>query len=143
VSFLLDTNVLSEAVKPAANVGVVQWLSNLPPASAYLSVLTLGEIGRGVALLPESRRKDDLRRWLDDDLPERFRGRVLPISAGVASVWGELDGEARRAGRPLPTIDGLLLATARANGLTFVTRNVSDCGGRGVPVFNPWDLDGA
>jgi len=138
VAFLLDTNVLSEAVRDSANPNVRRWLEALPPTTAYLSVLTLGEIGRGVALLAEGRRKAALRRWLEHDLPARFRGRIVPVDESVAAAWGVLDAEARAGGRPLPVIDGLLLATAGANRLTFVTRNERDCADRGVAVLNPW-----
>lgn len=138
MAYLLDTNVLSEVVKEDAHPHVVRWLSELTPASAFISVLTLGEIGRGVAMLQEGRRKAALRRWLEHDLPTRFRGRILPVDEPSAAAWGELDADARKAGRPLPVVDGLLLGTAKANRLTFVTRNESDCADRGVAVLNPW-----
>ena len=76
--------------------------------------------------------------WLARDLPLRFRGRTLPVDGEVAHRWGELTADGRRIGRPLPVIDGLLLATASAHNLTFVTRNLRDCGDRGVPVLDPW-----
>jgi predicted nucleic acid-binding protein len=138
VAYLLDTNVLSEVVKKDADPHLVRWLSELMPASAFISVLTLGEIGRGVSMLQEGRRKAALRRWLEHDLPMHFRGRILPVDESSAAAWCELDADARKGGRPLPVVDGLLLATAKANRLTFVTRNETDCAGRGVAVVNPW-----
>lgn len=136
--YLLDTNVLSEPARPKPDEGVIRWFRTLAPLDACISVLTLGEIEKGVALMPPGSRKDALRNWLSRDLPLRFRGRTLPVDLEVALHWGELAAEGRRMGRPLPVVDGLLLATARAHDLTFVTRNVRDCGDRGVPVLDPW-----
>ncbi|MFH1762970.1 MAG: type II toxin-antitoxin system VapC family toxin [Gemmatimonadota bacterium] len=136
--FLLDTNVLSEPGRASPNPDVLDWLQKLNPLEAYLSVLTLGEIEKGVSLMPPGTRKDALREWLRHDLPDRFRGRIMPVDPEVASAWGELDAEGQRMGRPLPVVDGLLLATARVHQLTFVTRNLRDCGDRGVAVLDPW-----
>jgi predicted nucleic acid-binding protein len=88
--------------------------------------------------MPPGPRKDALRIWLARDLPLRFRGRTLPVDGEVAHRWGELAADGRRIGRPLPVVDGLLLATASTHNLTFVTRNLRDCGDRGVPVLDPW-----
>ena len=136
--FLLDTNVLSEPGRLVPDQGVLNWLGDLDPLDAFLSVLTLGEIEKGVSLMAPGPRKAALRQWLAHDLPERFPGRILPVDAAVATAWGDLDAQGQRIGRPLPVVDGLLLATARAHQLTFVTRNLRDCGDRGVPVLNPW-----
>jgi len=116
----------------------VQWLARLPATQAYLSVLTLGEIARGVTLLPPGERKKQLKTWVDHDLRQRFRGRTLDVDRRVAEAWGELDAQGQRIGRPLPVVDGLLLATALAHGLTLATRNIGHCGDRGVSVFDPW-----
>lgn len=137
--YLLDTNVLSEPTRSQPHPGVLAWMRTLDPLESYLSVLTLGEIAKGLALMPPGPRKHALRDWLGHDLPEHFRGRLLDIDAAVARSWGVLDAEGRRIGRPLPAIDGLLLATAKTHRLTFVTRNVRDCGDRGVEVLNPWE----
>ena len=142
MGYLIDTNVLSEAVKSAADPGVREWLGSLPTTRGFLSVLTLGEITRGVELVPPGSRKEQLRAWLAQELPQRFSGRILDIDREVAEAWGVLDAEGRRIGRPLPIVDGLLLATARFHNLTFVTRNIRDCGDRGVPVLNPWSGGG-
>ena len=136
--FLLDTNVLSEPARQHPEERVVEWFRSLAPLDACISVLTLGEIGKGVSLMPPGPRKDSLRSWLAQDLPLRFRGRTLPVDMEIAFRWGEMAAEGRRIGRPLPVVDGLLLATARTHGLTFVTRNLRDCGDRGVPVLDPW-----
>jgi toxin FitB len=136
--FLLDTNVLSEGAKPRPDPRLLAWLNEAPPLDLAISVLTIGEIQKGVSLLPEGARRDRLEGWLATELPRQFHGRVLPVDHSVAIEWGRLSAEARRAGRELPVIDGLLLATAAAHGLVFVTRNESDCAGRGVAVHNPW-----
>ena len=137
--YLLDTNVLSEPARPRPDARVLEWMRAQPPRELAISVLTLGEIRKGVALLSSGERREALDAWLSSDLPRQFAGRVLPVDAAVALGWGELSAAARRAGRPLPVIDGLLLATAAAHGLTLVTRNVADCRDRGVPVLDPWD----
>ena len=138
MAYLLDTNVLSEPARPSPNPGVLAWLKDLDPLEPYLSVLTLGEIEKGLSLMPPGARKTALRGWLRHDLLERFRGRILSVDAEAAAAWGELDAQGQRIGRPLPVVDGLLLATASAHGLTLVTRNIRDCGDRGVEVLNPW-----
>lgn len=136
--YLLDTNVLSEPARPDPDPNVIAWLEEQSQIDLVISVLTLGEIEQGVERLPAGRKRDRLREWLEVDLPRRFRDRVLPIDDRVARNWGRLSAWARTAGRPLPVIDGLLLATAAAYDLTFVTRNESDCADRGVPIANPW-----
>lgn len=137
--FLLDTNVLTEAAKPEPAPRVVEWLRAQPALDLAISVLTLGEIQKGVTLLPDGKRRAKLERWLTSDLPRQFLGRVLPIDDGVALEWGRLAARGRRQGRELAVIDGLLLATAAVHDLTFVTRNERDLGDRGVPLYNPWD----
>ncbi|MBX6363716.1 MAG: type II toxin-antitoxin system VapC family toxin [Gemmatimonadetes bacterium] len=136
--FLLDTNVLSEPARPQPSERVLAWLGAQSPLDLALSVLTLGEIQRGVSRLATGDRRERLERWLEVELPRRFEGRVLGITEDVAREWGRLSAAADGRGRPLPVIDGLLLATAAVHRLTFVTRNVKDCRDRGVPLLNPW-----
>ena len=138
MAFLLDTNVLSEVVRKTPEQRIVSWLESLDPVDAFISVLTLGEISKGVALMAPGERKERLTDWVAADLPGRFRGRLLPVDGEVARVWGVLSAEGKRIGRPLPVVDGLFLATARVHGLVFATRNMVDCGDRGVPIHNPW-----
>lgn len=137
--YLLDTMVLSEPARPEPNPSVLAWFERQVPSDLAISVLTIGEIGRGVERLAEGRRRTELERWLGVALPRQFEGRVLPVDVAVAQAWGTLTAEADRAGRPLPVVDGLLLATARARDLTMVTRNAGDFDGRGVPVLNPYE----
>lgn len=136
--YLLDTNVLSEAVKPEAAAGVTEFLGTTSALQLAISVLTIGEIRKGVMVLPAGRRRSRLEEWLSFSLVRQFTGRVLAVDEAVSLAWGRLSAEGRRSGRRLPVIDGLLLATAQAHGLTLVTRNERDCADRGVPVLNPW-----
>lgn len=135
--YLLDTNVLADAAKAEPDAPVVAWLRAQSALDLAVSVLTLGEIRKGVALLAPGRRRTALERWLTVDLPRQFLGRVLPIDERVAHAWGDLAAAGRQAGRELPVIDGLLLATAAVHGLTLVTRDEADCADRGVLVLNP------
>ena len=136
--FLLDTCVLSEVVKPDPHPSVLRWLEEQEEARLYLSVLVLGEIRKGIEKLSSSKRKTRLETWLDEDLRQRFEGRIWPISEKVALAWGGLQGYAERQGRRLPVIDSLLAATAEVHGAVLVTRNVADLKGSSTRLFNPW-----
>ena len=138
MSFLLDTSVISELVKPAPDNQVIEWLKSTDEASLHLSVLTIGEIEKGIAKLPESSRREKLETWVRRDLAERFRERLLAIDATVAATWGRLAGEAEARGEPLPVIDGLIAATGLAHNLTVATRNIDDFERCGARCFNPW-----
>lgn len=137
--FLLDTNVISELVKPRPEAGVTTWIEATDETLLHLSVLTLGEIRRGVVALPQARRRATLEAWLETDLRSRFHGRVLPIDDKVADRWGLLTAQALKIGIVLPVIDGLLAATALQHNLTFVTRDTVSIAASGVAVFNPWE----
>lgn len=137
--FLLDTNIVSELVKPKPEANVTEWVENTDESLLYLSVLTLGEIRRGIAALPQSRRRATLEAWLDKDLRARFEGRILVIDQEVADRWGLLTSAARNSGMVLPVIDGLLAATALEHNLTLVTRDTGQIPSMGVAVFNPWE----
>ena len=139
MTFLLDTCVISELVRPRPDEKVVRWVDSVDERHLFLSVLTVGELEKGIAKLPESQRKTELRAWLEHDLAERFADRILPVDAAVAIAWGRTLGEAERGGVKLPVIDALLAATAEVHGLTLVTRNVADFERCTAPVFNPWE----
>lgn len=138
MSFLIDTCCVSELVKPKPDANVVRWFSEHEEQEMYLSVLTLGELRKGIGKLPESARKEVLAHWLEHDVSERFAGRMLDVTALEAHVWGEVMAAATRNGRPIPDIDGLLAATAIANDLTLVTRNIKDMVATGVSLLDPW-----
>lgn len=137
--FLLDTNVISELVTRRPEPNVSQWVEETDETLLHLSVLTLGEIRKGVASLPHARRRAELETWLNKGLRSRFAGRILAIDAEVADRWGHVAAQARSMNIPLPVIDGLLAATALEHDLTFVTRNTADVVGIGVLLLNPWE----
>jgi predicted nucleic acid-binding protein len=137
--FLLDTNCISEVVRPVPEPRVVKWMESVHEKLLYLSVITLGEIRKGLAGLPSGQRRTRLEAWLEVDLQSRFAGRIVPIDAAVADRWGLIVAEAKRNGRPLPVIDSFLAATALHLNLTIVTRNTGDFSHTPVQVLNPWD----
>lgn len=139
MSYLIDTNVLSELRRKEPNPGVVAWLEERPATTLYVSVLTLGEIRKGIEALGKSKRKLRLLDWLETDLPAFFAGRILPIDQEVADRWGRL---LAAAGRPLPAIDSLLAATALTQGLALVTRNVDDFPHPDLEIIDPWETEG-
>jgi predicted nucleic acid-binding protein len=136
--FLLDTNVISELVKPKPDGRVVGWIEATDESIVFLSVLTLGEIRHGVSRMRPGPRRGRLESWLQVDLPCRFQDRILPIDAAIADRWGGISAMAAGKGKPVPAIDGLLAATALDRNLTLVTRNAADVAGTGVPTLNPW-----
>jgi toxin FitB len=139
VSWLLDTCVVCEPARKQPSARVLAWLDEQSEETFHLSVLTLGEIRKGTARLSSGAKRQRLERWLEQDLVERFAGRIVPIDCEVADLWGRLQAQAEKKGRPLPTLDSLLAATALVNGLTFVTRNTRDFEPVGMELFNPWE----
>jgi predicted nucleic acid-binding protein len=135
VSYLLDTNVLSELVRPKPSQAVLAWFADVPDESLYISALTIGEIRKGVEGVPNTKRKEKLRLWLEHELPEWFGKRVLNIDVDVAERWGRLQAQVKR---PMPAIDSLLAATALHHELRMVTRNEKDFDYQGLEVLNPW-----
>ena len=136
--FLLDTNVVSELIKPKPNPNVTRWIHATDENLFYLSVLTLGEIRKGIASLPDAARRVKLEAWLDGDLVLRFSGRILSVDQAIADRWGRLSGAAVARGTPLPVIDTLLAATALHHDFTLVTRDTQHVQGTLVSSFNPW-----
>ena len=136
--FLLDTNCVSELVRLKPEPRVIEWMEATDEGMLYLSVLTLGEIRKGLAGLAQGKRRTRLETWLEVELRARFSGRILAIDAAVVTCWGLLAAQAKSRGTPLPIIDGLLAATALHHTLTVVTRNDADFSNAQVPVLNPW-----
>jgi predicted nucleic acid-binding protein len=136
VSYLVDTNVVAELSRRVPNPRVVSWFRDVPDTALHLSVLTVGELRKGVESVTDARRKERLRVWLENDLAEWFGDRLLPVTRAVADRWGRLLAE---AGRPVPAVDSLLAATALHHGLRMVTRNSQDFALPGLDVVNPWD----
>ena len=135
MSYLLDTNVVSEFARPKPSSRVLAWIGTVPDQALHVSVLTLGEIRSGIEQLRDLSRREKLRIWLETDLRAWFGPRVLTIDANVADRWGRL---VAAAGRSLPMIDSLLAASALRYGLRLVTRNTSDFDFPGLEVVNPW-----
>jgi predicted nucleic acid-binding protein len=137
--FLLDTNVISELMKPRANRRVAQWVDSTSEDLLFLSVITIGEVRKGIDLLSEGDpRRAALQSWLDHDLRVRFARRLLPFDDGIAERWGQLEALAKLRRQTVPTIDAQLAATALHHGLTFATRNTAHLRPTGVSLFNPW-----
>ena len=130
----MDTCVLSELVKPRPSPQVSEWFDLAPPDALYVSVLTFGEIRKGIEKLPDSRRRARIVAWLETELPAWFEDRVLPVDAGVSDEWGRL---MVRPGS-IPALDGLIAATALRHRLAVVTRNETDFAATGVELLNPW-----
>ena len=140
MSYLIDTNVISELTRPKPDAAVLDWFANTPDDALFLSALTLGEIRKGVEKLTrseDSQRREKMRLWLEHDLRDWFGPRILPIGPEVADHWGRLLAQ---AGRPVPAIDSLLAATALHHDLRLVTRNTRDFDYAGFEVINPWGV---
>jgi predicted nucleic acid-binding protein len=138
MSFLLDTNVVSEWVKPAPNLNVVRWLSEVDEDQVFLSVASLAEIRRGVELMDPGRRRDRLTDWLNGELPTRFAGRIFDIDSRIAESWGVVMARGDKAGLNLGSMDAFFAATVEVYRLTLVTRNVQHFEKLGIPLLNPW-----
>lgn len=139
MNYLLDTCVISELVKKKPNESVVAWIRRQQEERLYLSVLTLGELQKGITKIRDAKRKSRLQKWLDEDLELRFSGRILDLDRSVALTWGRIQGRAEVAGRMMPLIDGLIAATALSVDATVVTRNEDDLAPSGVRIVNPWE----
>ena len=135
MSYLLDTNVISELVRPKPAKAVLAWFENIPSEALHISVLTLGEIRKGIENMPDGARREKLRLWLEHELVDWFGSRILAVDKAVADRWGRLIAQ---MGRPVPSIDSLLAATALHHELRLVTRNQKDFDYPGLEVVNPW-----
>jgi len=138
VNFLLDTNVISETMKPNPNLGLLGWLAEADEDRTFLSVITLMELRNGVERMAAGRKRKRLEEWLDHDLPLRFEGRILAIDSRVADTCGKLVARSESLGRPIETRDALIAATAEIHGLTLVTRNVTDFEPTVKQLLSPW-----
>ncbi len=138
MKYLLDTSAISEIIRPKPDARALQWIRDRDEDSLFVSVITIGELQKGAARLEDGKRKQALRAWIDEEVTRRFIGRILPVDLDIAEEWGRLQARARAAGRPLPAIDGLLVATALVHRFAMVTRDTRDMSGRGVDLENPW-----
>ncbi|MDA3938440.1 MAG: type II toxin-antitoxin system VapC family toxin [Spirochaetia bacterium] len=138
MKYLLDTCVISELIKPQPNNQVISWIQSKNEGDLYLSVLTFGEIEKGIEKAPVGSRKNHLKLWVEGDLKKRFDGRIIPIDIRIAARWGEIQDIAELFGKPMPSIDGLIAASGLVNNCTVVTRNVSDMEQSPAVLLNPW-----
>ncbi len=138
MNYLLDTNVISELISKRPDKKVLEWLDHLDPNTVYLSVITIGEIRKGIEKLPLSKRRDRVKEWLEGDLLPRFHGRILEITMEVMLAWGELIGRLEKEGRPITAIDSLVAAISLQGNYRLVTRNEHDFKHTGVTIINPW-----
>ncbi|GFO75857.1 toxin FitB [Bathymodiolus platifrons methanotrophic gill symbiont] len=138
MKYLLDTCVISEVIKPRADKNVISWVKNQNEESLYLSVLTFGEIEKGIEKSPDEARKRKLQLWVEEDLKKRFEGRIIPINIDISVKWGAIQGNAELQGKPMPAIDGLIAVSGLVHNCIVVTRNVSDMEQSTVELLNPW-----
>jgi toxin FitB len=138
-ALLLDTNIPSESIRSRPDPKVDAWIHEQDDETLHVSVVTIGELRKGLNLAPQGKRRSELEEWLEKDLIPTFDGRMLPVTKAIAERWGALSAQRQLAGRPLSMADGLIAATALEHGLTLVTRNVKDFEQLGVTILNPWD----
>ena len=138
MTYLLDTCLISELVAKQPNQKVLDWVDAQVPETLYLSVITIGEIAKGICKLTPSKRKESLSTWLNETLPNRFENRILTLDVSTMVLWGNLIGQLEQNGRPLPAMDSLIAAIALQHSLSLVTRNEKDFAGTGVAIINPW-----
>lgn len=139
MAFLLDTNVISETVRPKPEPRVLEWLEDQSPEELYLSAMTIGELMRGACKVKEKARRDRLTTWIEEDLRRQFETRLLPFNDSSARIWGELMGNGDRAGKTPSAFDAQIAAIAMDRGLVLVTRNVTDFNNFELEILNPWD----
>lgn len=138
MSFLLDTNVVSEWTKPRPNPGLVAWLARVDENDVFLSVVTFAELRRGIERLPAGARRRRLDEWLRGELPLRFETRIVGVDGAIADEWGRLVARREARGRAIQAFDALIAATAQVHGLTLVTRNTADFDESVKSLLNPW-----
>ena len=138
MAFLLDTNVVSETIKPRPDKTVLDWLETQVPTDLFIAALTVGELVRGARKVREQARREGFERWIEQDLARQFDGRVLSFGGRTAAVWGRLMGDGDRAGRTPAAADAQIAAVAIQHDLILVTRNVKDFVNFDIQLFDPW-----
>ena len=139
MNYLLDTCVISEVLNKQPNPKALEFVDNLDPEEVYLSAITIGELYKGIARLPASRRKNELQAWFEDELLVRYEGKILSLDADVLMTWGGLVAKLEADGCVMPAMDSLIAAIVLTHDMTLVTRNVSDFKNSGVKIANPWE----
>ena len=138
MKYLLDTCIISEVVKSQPCKKVISWLNSQDENNLYLSVLTFGEIAKGINKTTDQRRQRKLQLWLDEDLKNRFKNRIINIDLNVSIQWGITQAMAEQKGKPMPVIDGLIAVSGLVNNCVVVSRNISDMQQSSAELFNPW-----
>lgn len=141
MNYLLDTCVLSELIRKKPDQQAVRWISAIDELRLFISVLTIGELHKGIEKLPSGKKREKLLQWVNEDLRERFSGRIIDFDLQSATAWGKMQAKAEAAGRALPVIDGMIAATALAHHLAVATRNISDMEASGAVLINPWNAE--
>lgn len=139
MKYLLDTCVISELVSRQPNPHVLKWIDSIDADGVYMSVITVGEITKGIEKLPNSKRRRKLSDWLENELLVRFQDNLIELDVDILIQWGKLNARLEITGHRAPAIDSLIAATALEHDLILVTRNESDFAGTGVEVLNPWE----
>jgi toxin FitB len=140
VSYLLDTCLISELVRPVPDDRVVRWIESRNEFDLYLSVLTLGEIQKGISRLSSGKKKLQMTTWMKDELEVRFAERLIPVTGDIALMWGQMLGTSEKNGQPLSAVDALITATAAVHSLVLVTRNIRDFQGCSIDIVDPWSI---
>jgi len=138
MKYLLDTCVISEIMRPQPDKNVILWMQSQNEDNLYLSVLTFGEIEKGIEKAPNETKKRKLKLWVDEDLKKRFEGRIISIDLNISAKWGVIQGAAELLGRPMSTIDGLIAVSGLVHHCIVVTRNISDMEQSSAELLNPW-----
>lgn len=141
MNYLLDTCVLSELIKKNSSQKVIEWVLKTEETKLFISVLTIGEIHKGIEKLPDSKKKEKLHQWVNYDLKERFKNRIIDFDLKTATVWGKIQAHSELSGKSMPVIDGQIVATGISYELTVVTRNTKDMVISGALLLNPWNDD--
>ena len=139
MKYLLNTCAISELVAKQPNPKVVEYIDSIDPDDVYLSVITIGEISKGIKKLPKSKRKEELETWLNEDLLVRFDEKIIPLDTDVLLEWGSLTARLEATGKTLPAMDSLIAATVLARQLVLITRNTVDFDATGIEIVNPWE----
>jgi toxin FitB len=138
VNYLLDTNVVSEWIKPRPDALVDRWMRETEEDSLWISVVTFAELRQGIEIMGPGLRRTALEGWLENELPARFEGRIAGVDRPVANAWGVLRARSLKSGHAMEGMDAFLAAIAQVRGLTLVTRNTKDFERAGIDLFNPW-----
>jgi len=138
MKYLLDTCVVSELVAKQPNPRVLEWIDSIDPDGVYLSVITIGELTKGIEKLPNSKRKQELSDWMENELLVRFQDKIVALDVDILVHWGNMFARLEAKGRTLPAMDSLIAASALEKGFVLVTRNEADFDGTGVEIVNPW-----